>query len=188
MRSSLLLELSPGFYLMLALMVLLIPLKWCFAFLAAGLFHELCHYAAVRLCSGTIPRLLIGSHGAAMEAWGLSSAKALLCTLAGPLGSLVLLFFSRWFPRLAFCAAIQTIFNLLPMSGLDGGHALRHMLDILLPPDAAAKLYRYIQNILHFCCASAGIYFTFIRKLGLLPCLIAAILILKGTKGKIPCK
>ena len=188
MHNSLRLVFAPGFYLMLAIITLLIPLKWCFAFLFAGLFHELCHFAAVRLCGGSVPLLHIGNNGATMEAWDLPCKKALLCTLAGPLGSLLLLPFARWYPRLALCAATQALFNLLPLAGLDGGHALHHILHWLLPQSIAEKLCRYVQNGLLLACFATGIYCTFVLKLGLFPVLISITLILKSTNGKIPCK
>ncbi len=188
MRSSLRLDAYPGFYLMLALMVLLIPLKWCLAFFFASLFHELCHYAAVRLCRGTVPLLRAGNNGATMEAYGLSSLKAFLCTLAGPLGSLLLLPFAHWFPRLALCAAVQSGFNLLPLPGLDGGHALRYICHWIFPRKVAKTLTRLIKIGLLVACVAAGLYFTFVQKLGLLPVLFSIILILKGANGKIPCK
>jgi len=173
---------------MLALMLLLMPLKWCFAFLFASFFHELCHYTAVRLCGGSVSLLCAGNNGATMEACGLSSPKAFLCTLAGPLGSLLLLVFARWFPRLALCAAVQSGFNLLPLPGLDGGHALRYICHWIFPRKVAKTLTRLIKIGSLVACVAAGFYFTFVQKLGLLPVLFSVILILKSTNGKIPCK
>lgn len=188
MRSSLRLDLQPGFYFISALMVLLIPLQWCAAFMLAALFHELCHLAAVRLCGGSASLLRAGNSGATIDAWGLSSGKALLCTLAGPLGSLLLLFFSRWFPRLALCAVGQTCFNLLPLRGLDGGQALRHCFFWLFPRQIGDKLCRFIHRVALLACFVTGIYATFVLKLGILPVLFSSVLILKYPYGKIPCK
>jgi Zn-dependent protease len=188
MQNSPRLELHPGLYLMLAFMVLLVPLKWCFAFLFASIFHELCHYIAVRLCGGSVSLLRISNYGATMDACGLSSPKAFLCILAGPLGSLLLIVFARWFPRLALCAALQSCFNLLPLPNLDGGHALNHICHWILPNKSAKALSRCIQNGFLVVFAAAGFYGTFILKFGLLPVIISAALIHKNANGKIPCK
>ena len=112
----------------------------------------------------------------------------MLCSLAGPIGALLLLCIVRWFPRLALCAALQSAFNLLPIGGLDGGHALRCCLELLLPPSTAAAACRTTERVILLLIGGLGFYGTFILKLGLLPILAAGILILKGTGGKIPCK
>lgn len=188
MHSSLQLDLHPGFYLTLAFMALFVPLKWCFAFVVASLFHEVCHFAAVGICGGQITHLQARGSGAAMEAWGLSPPRALLCTLAGPLGSLLLLPFARWCPRLALCAAMQTCYNLLPLNGLDGGHALRQIFHWIFPLPIAEKRYALLQNILQLAMVTGGIWCSFALKLGILPLLISLALILKSRNGKIPCK
>ena len=48
--------------------------------------------------------------------------------LAGPFGGLVLLLTARWLPRLAICGLMQSVFNLLPISPLDGSRAVSAML------------------------------------------------------------
>lgn len=188
MRNSLRLDLSSGFYLMLAFMLLLIPLKWCFAFLLAGLFHEFCHFFAVRLCGGTVSAIHAGNYGTTMEARELSPYRALLCTLAGPLGALLLLPLARIFPRLALCAAVQSCINLLPLSGLDGGHALKYIFLLALPRKTAEKLYCKLQKCFLWLFLALGIYSSFILKLGPLSLTIYVALILKTVNGKTPCK
>ena len=57
--------------------------------------------------------------------------RELLCALAGPAGSLLLAMLPV--PKLALCALIQGMFNLLPLEGLDGGRILGCILDMTLP-------------------------------------------------------
>ena len=169
-------------------MLLVLPLKWCAALAGAAAFHELCHLLALRLCGGQARAARFGAGGAVICAWAVPAGKALFCTLAGPLGALLLLPLARWFPRLAVCAVMQSAFNLLPVSGLDGGHALRCCLELLLPPAITAAACRIIERIVLLLTGFLGLYGTFVLHLGLLPVLAAGILILKYHSGKIPCK
>lgn len=188
MRTSPHFEFTPGFFLFLAGMLLILPLDWCLALMTAATFHEVCHLLALRLC-GCHPHLTqLGASGATIQAHNLSPIKTLLCTLAGPLGALLLLPLVRCFPRLVLCAVIQSSFNLLPISCLDGGHALRCCLEQFLPPNTVAFICMCIEKLVLILIACFGLYGTFILKLGLLPLLAAGILIFKGSGGKTPCK
>ena len=188
MRTSHLPECSAGFLLTLAGAFLLLPLRWVTAAVGAALFHELCHLLALRLCGEQVQFIRFGAKGAIIHAHALSPGKALLCTLAGPLGALLLLLLARWFPRLSLCAAVQSAYNLLPVSGLDGGHALHYILSPFLPPRTVSTICRWLEVAVMILIGILGLWGTFVLKLGLLPVLAAGLLISKGTNGKIPCK
>ena len=111
--------------LLWAFLLLCVPLRWLLSSLAAACFHELCHYAALRLIGGKILSLQIQANGTTMEIVPLPSEKELICALAGPMGSMLLLLLIQVFPRVALCAGLQGIFNLLPLYPLDGGRAIR---------------------------------------------------------------
>ena len=111
--------------LMGAFLLLTLPLNWLLSALAVAAFHELCHGAAILLLGGRIWGVRISAGGAVMETEPLSSGKELVCALAGPAGSLLLVLTFRIFPRVAVCALVQGAFNLLPVFPLDGGRALR---------------------------------------------------------------
>ena len=76
--------------LMGAFLLLTLPLNWLLSALAAAAFHELCHGAAILLLGGRIWGVRISAGGAVMETEPLSSGKELVCALAGPAGSLLL--------------------------------------------------------------------------------------------------
>lgn len=118
-------SISPSACAMAALTILLLPLRWIFAAFFAAAFHEICHILAVYLCGGRIQQLTIGDRGAVMYAKHMPIRKSILCVLAGPLGSLLLVLLLRWMPRVAICGLFHGIYNLLPIYPLDGGRAIR---------------------------------------------------------------
>lgn len=182
------LECSPVFFIGAAVLLLCLPLQWCMALVIAAGFHEACHLLALRVCGCPVQQIRFDTGGAVIEAASLSTGKALLCTLAGPVGQLLLLLAAGRFPRLALCAAIQSAYNLLPLQGLDGGHALRYILESFFSPSTARSVCRTVTDIIILLICILALYATFILQLGLLPVLTAGSLLLKATNGKIPCK
>lgn len=162
-------SLSPFLALLLALMLLVTPLSWLVAMLVAAAFHEFCHYRAVRLCGGRIHSLRIAMTGAKMQTSQLSGFQTVFCVIAGPLGSLSLLFLARWFPRIAICGMIQGVYNLLPVYPMDGGRAIRCLLGGFLSVKHAER----IASVLEYVCLAAifllGLYGSCVLRLGLYP-------------------
>lgn len=116
---------SPGACILAALLLLTVPLKWLLAAWTAAVFHELCHIAAVHICGGKILAAQIGACGAVMETAPMTAGRELICALAGPFGSLLLVLLFRYMPELAICGCVQGLYNLLPLYPMDGGRALR---------------------------------------------------------------
>ena len=131
-----------GSLLGIALLIILLPLRWFAAAIIAALLHELGHYCAVRLTGGTIHRLKVGLSGAVMETSGLSGKSELICLLAGPLAGLLPLLAIRIFPTLALCGVIQSLYNLLPVYPLDGGKMLHRIILIFGGTD---RCFRFIE-------------------------------------------
>ena len=126
-QRSMVIETDGGFWLVLGLMGLLFPLRILAAIVLAAAIHELGHILALGLCGGKIRcfRLRIG--GANIIAAPLPPGRELLCILAGPgFGALTILAW-RVFPELAAAGLLQTVFNLLPLPGLDGGRMVRNI-------------------------------------------------------------
>lgn len=175
MRSFPKIEVTPGAYIALALAILILPLRWLMAALTAGAVHELGHLLACQLCGGNIRSITIAPSGARIETAPMEQGRALFCSLAGPLLGLSLLVPGKWFPRLAICAGIQSVYNLLPLHPLDGGQALERGAEMLLPKRTA----RRFCTLTEFGCIGAillaGIYGSFILRLGILPLLLAGL-------------
>lgn len=181
-------HISSALFFLLAFMLLMLPLQWCFAMIVAAMWHELCHYWAVKCCGGQINQIRLTPVGAKMESTPMPPGKNLLCALAGPFGGLLLLLLARWMPRTALCAGMQSLYNLLPISGLDGGTALRCTANILFPKKQADTICQWTERIIVAAFLILGIYGSIIKKLGLLPIIVAVFLVMRTQNGKFPCK
>ena len=116
-----------GFWIVLGLMVLLFPLRITCGIVLAAAIHELGQVTAPALRGGRVRRIRLHPGGAEILAAPLPPGRELLCILAGPAaGSLTAL---AWqvFPELAAAGVVQTVFNLLPLPGLDGGRMVRNI-------------------------------------------------------------
>lgn len=170
-----------------ALLLLVLPLQWVTAAFCAALFHELCHFLAIRACGSRVSMINIGGSGAMMDVGALSNTQELICTLAGPVGGLLLLFIARWFPRLAICGLFHSLYNLLPVYPMDGGRALRCVAFYILH-DRADNVCLWVERIFCVTILLLGVYASWVLKLGPIPVIMAGILLLKANHGKIPCK
>ena len=121
-------KISPTAYIWGALLVYLLPVKWLCSALVAALVHEISHIAALQMLGVGIRKIRITSMGAVIETGPVSNGKELICALAGPIGSFLLLLGYRFFPEVALCALIQGSFNLVPIYPLDGGRAVRSLI------------------------------------------------------------
>ena len=168
-------------------LLLTLPLNWLLSALAAAAFHELCHGAAILLLGGRIWGVRIGAGGAVMETEPLSSGKELVCALAGPAGSLLLVLTFRIFPRMAVCALVQAAFNLLPVFPLDGGRALRCAL-MRFCPKWANRIAILVQWGALGILGALALAATFYWKLGMLSLTAVTLLAIKAFLRKRPCK
>ena len=116
-----------GFFPVLALMLLLFPLRFLVGVLLAARIHELGHLLALKIAGGRVLSIRLRSFGARIEAAPMSPGRTALCALAGPAAGALTIFAYKTFPELALAWLVQTVFNLLPVYPLDGGRALRNI-------------------------------------------------------------
>lgn len=171
---------STGFCLMLALVILLIPFSWLMAMLIAAAFHECCHLLTIRCLTGQKATMWLSSYTARIGLPDMPVWKECLCALAGPAGSLLLLILSATFPRVAVCGLFQALYNLIPISPMDGGRALECILHSMLSPPAAEGIVHILAVIFHIILLSAGLYGCFYLRLGVLPLILSVLICIRA--------
>lgn len=164
-------------------MVLVLPLKWIVSMTAAAVIHELCHYIAICITGNRVYELTITHRGAVMRTTPMSDAEELFCAIAGPLGSFLLFLCYPWFSRLALCAGVQGIFNLMPLYSLDGGRVLRILMRKWFP-DHAEAICQWTQRLLIVGIISAGLYFSACLRLGFGPVCLSVLLLFRALSEK----
>ena len=116
---------QPGALMGLALLLLVMELRWVGAFLLSAGVHECCHLLALRMMRVPVSAISVGIGGTKIQTPPLTRTQELLIALAGPVGGLLLCFSAGRFPRLAVCAFFHSVCNLMPLYPLDGGRVLR---------------------------------------------------------------
>jgi hypothetical protein len=153
------------------------PLFFC-ACLAA-LLHELGHVVAIYLSGGRVRKFAIHPFGAEIVTGQelLTYGQSLFVALAGvgvnALCALPLLFLGGPYLVQVFsaCSLALALFNLLPLSKLDGGEALFHLGSLLVGPQKAFFLCRicsFLGIFGLFCFLLLGVFFARFNPLFLL--------------------
>ena len=179
-------NISGAVYVVLAVSIIFLPLRWVLAWLVATIFHEFCHYSALSLLGYRISRLSFGIHGAIMHVEWMRWSHQLICTLAGPIGSLVLLLFRKIFPEIALCAFIQSTYNMLPIMPMDGGRAISCLLTCWFTYERTLQILNVLKFGTLITIAIICVYAGICLHLGILPVMVFVLLCLKNRKT--PCK
>lgn len=176
---------STGLYFYLALLILLVPLRWLLAAAVSVTVHELFHIAAIRCFGIPIHSVRIGIDGAKIRTQPMLLWQELICALAGPFGGLLLLPLARWFPVTALCSGFHSLYNLLPVYPQDGGRALRCGARLLITDKWASRICTAAEYICLAGVGALGVYGTFVLKAGILPLLFAAFFLRRSYRMKI---
>ena len=118
-------QIAWSFWLLMAVLMLTLPLSWVLSAISSAAVHELCHIGMLKYLGIPIIRFRIQAGGAILDTGPTDDKAELLCALAGPVGSFLLLIFLYVFPRIALCGLVQGIYNLIPVKNLDGGRVIR---------------------------------------------------------------
>lgn len=162
-------RIQPGAVLAAALLFLLAPRQLAFSVLISAALHEAGHLLAARFFGGEVRQVSVGLAGAEIELQNerISYGGEIAVSLAGPAVSLFLALLFSVFGRLLESAALYQLsgvnlvlflFNMLPVSVLDGGRAL-HMLLLRLTTIAAADTVSgVLDTVLSALLVAAGLY------------------------------
>ena len=122
------------------------------AILAAALIHESGHIIAaaifgakMRLCRTGISGISLRYDFSLIPLW----KEAVVC-LAGPisgLGIFIISYINGSVSYFAGASAALSLFNLLPISYLDGGGVVSAMLSMILPPDTVWRICRCLSLV-----------------------------------------
>lgn len=121
-------KIQSGFWLYVALLFFLLPLPWLSAIFFAASFHEIGHIFALKIQNKRIYSLTLGICGARIVTQQLSRRQEFFSAMAGPAAGFLLVLLFPWFPRIAFSALVQSLFNLLPIYPFDGGRVIRSIM------------------------------------------------------------
>ena len=173
---------KPATLLMLALVIVLIPIKWAFAWIVAVIVHELFHILALYILGYDVRGFYIDSMSVNLLTDPLLPKHELICAISGPLGSFLLLLFVRWMPMVALCGFVQGTYNLFPLYPMDGGRVVNTILHRLLNEK---------NVIMTMCALRIGTYVVVVACAGILcvrlscivPLIIVALLIWKDRKN-----
>lgn len=172
---------SVGFCITLALMILLVPFSWLVAMMVAAFFHEVCHFLAIYLLTARKASVGLFSYSAKMSMPEMPAWQEAVCALAGPIGGLLLVLFAPVFPKLALCALVQSLYNLIPIYPMDGGRLLKCILVSLLMPPDVERVMQAVSHMLRIALLLCGLIFSIFLHLGMIP-ILTAILICIRTK------
>ena len=167
-----------------AFMILAFPIKWILAAIFAALVHEWCHCIMIKLTGNTILEIKLTQRGLLMKTTPMSHWQEFVCTLAGPAGSLLLFFCSRWIPRTSVCAGVQGLFNMLPVYPLDGGRAIRALSHILFSASAAERFCRWAMYGTYGFILFSGLFCSACLQMGVWPLLISLLVLSRALSEK----
>lgn len=124
---------ADGFWLLATVAIMAYSRQGALGFVAAAAVHEAGHFAALKLLGGRLREFKLGAGGALMRpGYGKNAGRAamVITVAAGPFAGLVAaLLFKNVFYEFYRAGITLSLFNILPVCGLDGGELLALLLE-----------------------------------------------------------
>lgn len=179
---------STSFLFLVAIAACLIPIQWVGAWLLSSFAHELGHLLVIIHYKITPWELRFGASGPRIRAAFRYQSEQVFCAAAGPLANLFILLFARWIPRIAVCAMIQAVCNLLPAYPLDGGRIFAGLINMMFKENIGQKIIQFIGNLCVVFIGIVVIYFSIRYTLGYLPLIGYLLFTASRLRIKLSCK
>ena len=139
------LSVHPYFWLWIALLFVMVPIRFRAAFFTAVFFHEVCHMIALKMFRYPMIQVAVGFSGIKIYTAELQPIHEIICALAGPLGGFTLILFAELIPSVALFGCLQSLYNLLPLYPMDGGRVVSAALRMFLSKRKADAICTIIQ-------------------------------------------
>ena len=131
------------FFLLCAVAIFFLPVKWLLGFMISVTAHELAHYIALLLLKVRIFGVEIDGSGITIRTEMLSRKQEIVCAVAGPVGGFLLMLITYRIPYISVCACVHSVYNLLPLGTLDGGRVLKCILSGF---KRGGSLFQFFEN------------------------------------------
>lgn len=171
----------------ISLLILLVPLDWVVAWIAAVVVHECGHLFVCKLFRSKIHSIQFRLLGAVIITESLPIWQQILCAFAGPGTGLLLIFTRKLFPQLAICACVQSVYNLLPLKHLDGGRILRGILLLCTTEHRVDIICACVDRVIRIVILILGLFLAWKLSWFALAVFIV-IMSVRRTIRKTPCK
>lgn len=182
------LNLTPQCLMGIAMGILLLPIPWVLAWCIVVFMHEMGHYLALMALKVKVYSVSVSLSGVKMQTESMSYKREILCSLAGPIASMLPLLTASVFPRMAICGLLLSMYNFLPIYPMDGGRAMKALLLYGFRGDKASKLYNCLENVSVIAVITLCVFIGVRISAGIHACIIALLLLIRSGKIKTPCK
>ena len=187
-RNNVSVYVAPGFWILIAISICLLPLSWIVGWLFALFIHELGHCLAIKVCGARLQQIKLTLFGAEIVSDIQTAWKEIICILAGPICGLTLISWHRILPVASLCAFVHSAYNFLPLVDLDGGQALSCILRLICKGINTELACRYIDRVTRVVLFMAAIYMSWRMQWWVLSVFAGILLFHKNRKLKYTCK